>query len=133
MRPFLFALICSLTPFAAQAQGFIAYNRLAVIPLGGQDFEVIEARGAGAQGMWCAAADFAIKRLGRGSKTRLYVKEPRGPSRSVAGRTGVVFTINPNGITPRTAYSVSVRQKGLGLPVIHAFQFCKDYDLLFDE
>lgn len=114
---------------AAAAQAFEAQNRLLVVPLGSRDFEVIEARGEGARGIWCAAADYAKRALGRPGGSRVYVKTPRGPSVSGAGRIGVVFTTDPARLTvaPNKGYSVTVRTAGRGLPLDHAYQFCVDY------
>lgn len=113
----------------AAAQAFEAQNRLLVVPLGSKDFEVIEARGEGARGMWCAAADYAKRVLKQPGGSRVYVKTPRGPSVSGAGRIGVVFTTDPSrlSVAPNKGYSVTVRTAGRGLPINHAYQFCIDY------
>ncbi|MDF1727000.1 MAG: hypothetical protein P1U53_04530 [Sulfitobacter sp.] len=123
----------------AQAQTYQSVNFLTVVPLGGGDFEVIEDRGEGARGLWCAAADYALRR-GAARANRLYVKTPRGPSVSGVGRTGVVFTLDESRLRaePYRSYSVSVNVAGENLPLHHAYQFCKDYqiepdDILFRE
>lgn len=128
MRTFLMAFICAGLPITAAAQTFTAINRLQVVPIGGGDFEVIEARGEGARGMWCAAADYAVK---RGQQGRLYVKTPRGPSAVAKGRKGVVFTTNPArlSVEAKRSVSVSVRIAGESLPINHAVQFCRDYEI----
>ncbi|MFK7835368.1 MAG: hypothetical protein AB8B60_04045 [Sulfitobacter sp.] len=127
-----FAVLLS---FASVGHAFEAINRLQVVPLGAQGFEVIEARGDGARGMWCAAADYAITRQNIRCDQRLYVKSPRGPSVSGAGRIGVVFTtdVNALSVAPSQSYSVSVRVAGQGLPLHHAYQFCKGYILEIDD
>lgn len=127
MRLPLLALCAALLPAGLAAQSYSAINRLIVVPLNNTDFEVIEARGEGPRGIWCAAASFALDRQRVSNSAEIYVKSPRGPSVSGIGRHGVVFTTNPAGLTPKSSYSVSVRQQGLGLPVGHAVQFCKDY------
>lgn len=113
---------------AATAQTYIAVNRLQVVPIGDGSFEVIEARGEGARGIWCAAADYALSRDRQGAGKRLYVKRARGPSATVQGRKGVVFTTDAStlGTTPAKSLSVTVRTVGVGLPVNHAVQFCRD-------
>lgn len=130
MRRIVFAtaLICAL-PAMAQAQTYRAVNDLNVVPLGGTTFEVIEARGEGPRGIWCAAAEYAERRLGAGG--RVYISEGRGPARSAAGRKSVVFTTNAANLTrgPFKSVSVSTSSVGVGLPVAHAIQFCRDiYD-----
>lgn len=111
-------------------QTFQAVNRLTVVPLGNGAFEVIEAYGEGARGLWCAAADYTLDR-GTTRAKRLYVKTARGPSVSGVGRKGVVFTTNKAslGVPAQQSVSVSVRIPGQGLPVLHAYQFCKDYQI----
>lgn len=119
---------------AVSAQAFKAVNRLNVVPLGGGAFEVIEARGEGARGIWCAAADYALARS-QANGQRLYVKTPRGPSVTVSGRKGVVFTTDASslGVPTQQSLSVSVRRAGEGLPLHHAYQFCRDYQLDIDD
>lgn len=131
-----FVLAIFLLPVAAQAQTYRAENYLIVVPLTNTSFEVIEARGEGARGMWCAAASYAENRLRTPPSARIYVKSARGPSISGVGRKGVVFTTNASelNVPPSQSASVSVRIPGQGLPVHHAQQFCLDYFLeLFDR
>lgn len=97
---------------------------LDVNPLPGGQFEVIEARGAGAQDIWCAAAIYAEDTLGV-ERGRLYVAVPRGPAQTAPGRKGVVFTTQePDNASQ--AYSVSVNIAGQSLPIFHARQFCRN-------
>lgn len=132
MRPLIYAVVLALAaPLAAQAQTYRAVNDLNVIPLGGSTFEVIEARGEGPRGMWCAAAEYAERRLG--AKGRVYIRDARGPSRSVKGRKSVVFTTNAAALTqgPFRSTSLNTSQVGVGLPIAHAIQFCRrdDFDI----
>ncbi|MBD3662520.1 hypothetical protein [Sulfitobacter aestuariivivens] len=134
MRFLILALMLLLLPLtSAQAQAYRAENLLIVVPLGGTTFEVIESRGEGPRGIWCAAASFAIHALRTPRAERLYVKTPRGPSVSGVGRTSVVFTTDPAGIVARDTYSPSLRQAGQTLPVHHAYQFCKDYQFELED
>ena len=126
----LIPLILSLTiPLQAEAQAYRAENYLVVVPLTTTEFEVIEDRGEGPRGIWCAAASFAQQRLGAARASRIYVQQARGPSVSGVGRKGVVFTTREDKLTvPATqSSSLSVRVPGMGLPVHHARQFCIDY------
>ncbi|MCX7560857.1 hypothetical protein OS190_14870 [Sulfitobacter sp. F26204] len=135
MRRLCLAFICATLAVPAYAQSYLAVNRLQVVPVGNNAFEVIESRGEGARGMWCAAADFVLYGQGKKGNQRLYVKVPRGPSATVAGRKGAVFTTDVNSLPngPKESYSVSVRIAGLGLPVLHAYQFCKDYQIELED
>ncbi|MEQ6248497.1 hypothetical protein ABMC89_06370 [Sulfitobacter sp. HNIBRBA3233] len=123
------ALSLGLTPAIASAQAYQAVNDLYVVPLGGTEFEVIEGRGEGPRGIWCAAAEYAERRLG--AEDRVYIQRARGPAQSVTGRKAVGFTINPANLSqgPFQSVSLGTDQVGVGLPVDHAIQFCRDiYD-----
>ncbi len=128
MRLILAAAISATIPFAASARNYEAVNGLDVIALAGSSFEVIEKYGEGPRGIWCAAASYALNQVGASNAARMYIKTPRGPSVSGAGRTGVVFTFDPNDLPspPRKSYSVGVDQQSIGLTAGHAIQFCRD-------
>ncbi|MEO0389394.1 MAG: hypothetical protein AAF218_00490 [Pseudomonadota bacterium] len=123
------ALVCAASLLAGSA--LADHSRfdtlsLTVTPISAAQFEVIEARGAGARDIWCAASRYAADRLGA-SRGRLYVATPRGPARTAPGRTGVIFTTAaPTGAAP-TGLSVTVRRAGASLPINHAIQFCRDH------
>ena len=131
MRAFILAACIAALPGLAAAQTFKSINQLLVVPLGKTEFEVIEARGEGARGIWCAASDYAQKRLGLVTGGRIYVKTPRGPSVSGLGAKGVVFTADPAqlSVPPSSSVSTSVRVAGQGLPIQHAYMFCRDYQI----
>ncbi|APE44095.1 hypothetical protein BOO69_12275 [Sulfitobacter alexandrii] len=122
-------------PSVAASQSYEAINHLKVYGLSPTSFEVIEDHGEGARGMWCAAADYAINRLGVPRTTRFYVKSPRGRSQTGAGRVGVVFTTDASSLSvqPSRSVSVSVETPGEGLPIYHANQFCRDYEIELDR
>ena len=128
MRIFVFATLCAALPSIGFAQSFKAQNKLKVVPLSQGHFEVIEANGEGARGIWCAASDYAIKRLGL-SKGRIYVQKPRGSAQSQPGRMSVVFTANPKTlpVNPSSSHTVSVDDTGRGLRIQHANLFCRDF------
>lgn len=128
MRRSFILLTCLLLPLQAAAQAYRAENWLLVVPLNTHDFEVIEDRGEGARGIWCAAGEFAQTMLGLPRGERLYVKTPRGPSVSGVGRRGVVFTTDPSRVKADLgkSYSVTVTRAGENLPSHHARQFCRD-------
>ncbi|QUJ75193.1 hypothetical protein KDD17_09155 [Sulfitobacter albidus] len=124
------AALAVFLPAAASAQAYRAVNDLTVVPLQGGSFEVIEGRGEGPRGIWCAAAEYAERRLG--ADGRVYIQDGRGPARSVAGRKSVVFTTDARALSqpPSQSIALSTSQIGIGLPVDHAIQFCRD---IFDR
>ncbi len=116
--------VIALLPTAAVAQSYGAVNHLDVVPLGPATFEVIEARGEGPRGIWCAAADYAERRLR--ATGRIYIREARGPAKSAPGRKSVVFTTDPQSLPqgPFRSLTLDTSQVGVGLPIGHAIQFC---------
>lgn len=132
---FIFALIL-MGATVATADTYRAINRLYVQSITPDTFEVIEDYSVGARGIWCAAADY-VQAIGRDrTGLRMYVQEPRGPSRTVPNRIGVVFTIRPDEVLRDTApsYSVTVKRVGENLPVHHARLFCDVFiEDLFDR
>lgn len=134
MRSFILAnVVAAVIPMMASAQSYRSVNFLDVVPLTGKTFEVIEARGEGPSGIWCAAADYAIHKLG--ARGRVYILEGRGASKSVPGRKSVVFTTNSNSLPrgPSKSISLSTSQVGVGLPVNHAIQFCRKDEFELSE
>jgi hypothetical protein len=127
MRVFLFCLCISAVAMpVVAASAYRAINWLFVIPITADTFEVIEDRGEGARGIWCAAADYAQAAGLDGIRKRLYVVEPRGPSRTQANAIGVSFTTNPDDELAQSpsSYSVSVKRRGDNYAIGHAINFC---------
>lgn len=126
----LVATIVLLAPTVGTAEAYQALNQLQVIPLDTTTFEVIESRGEGPRGIWCAASDYAIAQ-GVPDTARIYILRGRGSAESGAGRKSIVFTTDetrlPHGA--RQSMSLGVSQVGAGLPVYHAHRFCEDYFL----
>ena len=126
MKALFLLVVVAASPALAVASGFFYSDpRLDVNPISATSFEVIEARGAGARDIWCAAAQYAVTDLGL-DRGRLWIEQPRGPARTAQGAKGVTFTTQEMPATS-TSYSVTVRTAGANLPVIHALQFCRDY------
>jgi hypothetical protein len=129
MRVVLFCLCISTVAVPAlAANAYRAINWLFVVPITADTFEVIEDRGEGAPGIWCAAADYAQAAGLDGVRKRLYVIEPRGPSRTQANAIGVSFTTNPDEKLAQSpsAYSVSVTRRGDNYAIGHAINFCSN-------
>lgn len=135
---FIFCAFCVSCAVAgpAAAQVFRAVNLLYVVPITADTFEVIDDRGASAQAMWCAGADYARRAGLDGIRKRMYVVEPRGPSRTRARAIAVTFTTNPPpelADSPST-YSVSVKRAGDNYAIGHAYNFCGSLiDDVFDR
>jgi hypothetical protein len=111
------------------ADTFRALNRLDVVPLGPDSFEVFDGIEGGPNGIWCAAADYT-RDIGRDvPKQRLFISKPRGPAITDPARKSVAFTFVPNdnpAARPILSW-VNTRTVGYSLPVFHALLFCEDY------
>lgn len=125
LLPLVLSTACSLPAIAAD---FRAINRLNVVPISADTFEVIEDHGAGASDIWCAASEYARAAGLDGVRRRMYVVDPRGPSKTRANEIGVVFTVNPDDEMRNspTSYSVTVKRRGENLSIGHANEFCRN-------
>lgn len=125
MRRLLLPLALCLAATTVQAQTFRADNRVTVIAVPG-GFEVRGDAGHGARGMWCAAADYALRVLGADGFDRIYIAEERTPG--LGQRAPVKFTMNPAGLVPSNVLvlGASLRTAGATLSVDHAIGFCAD-------
>ena len=125
MRTIVLLLFTCLLSTPVTAQTFRAENGVYVQPAA-NGFDVLGDGGYGARGMWCAAADYALKVLGAVSVDRIYVAKGRVPG--LGQRGPVTFTMDRSDLTPRTVIIVgaSLRIAGSNLSVGHAYRFCAD-------
>jgi len=109
---------------AAPAQAYQTPHSIDVTAQNG-GFLVADGGGFGARGMWCAAAQYASNVAGASGTQRIYVAKP-------ANRSGVLFTLNPRGLQPKSVSitGASIRTRGANLSVDHAIQFCSDFRLI---
>lgn len=104
------------------AYSWTAESGTRVEPRSDGTLQVFDKSFYGARGMWCGAADYAMRVKGARGSDRIYVKEPL--TRRSGGFT--VFTFSPDGLTPSTPQSMSatVKTPGANLSVQRAFSFC---------
>lgn len=123
MTRYILASITALTiaATAAQAQSFNVRNTETVTPVSAATFAINTGGTFGAQGTWCAAANYAYKNLNAGDGTRIYVLE--GHSRP-SGR--VLFSTSQGNTTPTSTASLaaSLRTPGYSQSAGQAFAFC---------
>lgn len=113
-------------PTLAASQSFERESyTLPVTQIDADSFEVTEADGAGGSQMWCAAGLYARKALGLW-KADLSIEVPRGPSPTMPGRQGVVFTVAPAVDTTSSLFA-GTRQAGQTFSVGHANAICSQY------
>lgn len=70
-----------------------ARNGYRTEPINSTDFEVIPRAQQFTDGYWCAAADFARRKLGAGWQQQIYVLRGYGPSVTTGRKTAVQFTL----------------------------------------
>lgn len=130
MKRVLWCLWFSVIPALGQANPYTAENFLKVWPIDAVTFEVIEARGEGARGIWCAAASYAERELQFDPTQPIYVLIPRGPSVTVPNRKGVVFTLDKARLPETAVVSqlafATTRTAGTSFPSYLARTFCRD-------
>ncbi len=116
---FRLALIASLLA-AAPAQAFIASNGLVVEAEGADTFYVPYRGQSGAPSFWCAAGEYAQRKLGAGGTDLLWrLSEP--PRRS---GQGIRFSLNPAGHASSTGL-FSFGSKDGSLTVAFAQRLCE--------
>lgn len=78
--------------------GFISQYSLQVLPspTNPADFEVLQKSPNGATDYWCAAGEYAIRRLGVSPVARVYLRKPSGPAEFRDGRSSIGFTVAPS-------------------------------------
>lgn len=122
-----FGLALSL-PFSlpANAQTAFGPERLKVADTGGGAFTVSGRTDFWARGYWCAAGDYAQRRLGLPVTARLYVAQPyqRG-SRSIG------FSTSDAGLSAQKLLTVgeTMRTAGANLSVGQARSYCADVSI----
>ncbi len=74
--------------------------------MSGDNFEVIPRTRQDIDGYWCAAADFARRKLGAGWQQQIYVLRGYGPSVTTGRRTAVQFTLTqPANVQQQSSFS----------------------------
>ncbi|MEX0308161.1 MAG: hypothetical protein AB3N12_12325 [Ruegeria sp.] len=97
------ALLMTSSPEMADA----APNGYRTEAMSGTEFEVIPRARQDIDGYWCAAADFARRKLGAGWQQRIYVLRGYGPSVTTGRRTAVQFTLKaPANADQQSSFSV---------------------------
>ena len=122
------ALACGLTATTVAAATTGEEDTIEINRLNSTDFEVIQGTNFGAAEFWCGAATFIERRSRLSELTPIYVKRPRGPSLTVPGRNGVVFTTSDGGLPPadQDRVTLTVRKTGATLKSFQARRYCRD-------
>jgi hypothetical protein len=112
MRLTLIAAAALLAGTLPAAAAFRSVNGLTVAPAG-DGFEVMTMAGRGALDYWCAAGDFARRRLGASTGSALTLTRGQGPSTALSGRRSVAFApggtpggLASPGLAPGSSFTV---------------------------
>lgn len=129
MRGAWLGLTLACLPLAVAASTDGEEDRFLVInPLSASDFEVVQGMNMGAAEFWCGAASYVERRLGLSETTPIYLKRPRGPSQTAAGRKAVTFSLSNAGLPPDDPgrLTLTVREPGATLKSGNARRYCRD-------
>ncbi|MCV6597699.1 MAG: hypothetical protein OIF40_11545 [Mangrovicoccus sp.] len=108
---------------ARQDAVFSAKNGFVVHPIGEGRFEVIARGSSAANGYFCAAGDYARRRLGAMPADRVIVVDPVGPAVNNPGGKSAKFTVVPSG-TGSSSISPNVNRVGQSMSIAHARTLC---------
>ncbi|WP_170475971.1 hypothetical protein [Ruegeria arenilitoris] len=120
------AAIALTVPTAASS----APNGYRTEPMNSTDFEVIPRARQDVDGYWCAAADFARRKLGAGWQQRIYVLRGYGPSLTTGRRTAVQFSLKMPTNVPQQNSSFQAFAVGESMSVQGANGRCRAIPIL---
>lgn len=88
-------------------------------------FDILQNAGSGGSDYWCAAGEYAIKKLGVSPATRVYLVQPLAKGR--LGRNSVGFSVNPNAVPSAgsNGFTMSITKVGQNWSAEHARSQCK--------
>lgn len=89
-------------------------------------FDILQNAGSGGSDYWCAAGEYAIKKLGVAPATRVYLVQPLGKGR--LGRNSIGFSVNPNSVSGGSGangFTMSMNKVGQNWSAEHARSQCK--------
>jgi hypothetical protein len=115
-----------MAPSAASA--FTAANGMTVTSDGARSFVVAPLRGRNSTtDYWCAAGDFAIRRLGLRPSTRLFRMTPG------SSRTGIRFSLDEKGSVPSGVTVFGSKDSGLSASLAQVYCTSMRKDDFFDR
>lgn len=92
-------------------------------------FDILQNAGSGGSDYWCAAGEYAIKKLGAPPTARIYLVQPLGKGR--LGRNSVGFSLNPNDVPGGQSaggFTMSITKVGQSWGAEHSRSQCKAPD-----
>ncbi|WP_156874919.1 hypothetical protein [Sulfitobacter alexandrii] len=123
-------LLAALTVGAGSSMASTAAEEDTIVinRLGPTEFEVVQGVNFGAAEFWCGAATYVERRTGQPQTTPIFVKSPRGPSQTVAGRDSVVFSTSAEGLPAAdpNRVTLTVDRAGATLKSYQARRYCRD-------
>ena len=117
---------CVTGPEVAGGPQFLAQNGRRVVPMPEPGvFEVLAKAGDGGPSFFCAAGDFADRRLGARATDRVVLIEPVGDSRSYPGTRGAQFRVmSPAEAPPSSGLFFRMNRAGESRTIGAALQSC---------
>lgn len=110
------------------AFAFSSINGTRVNPVNANVFEVVPKNSGQGTAIWCAAADYARRKLKLDWQADIYVARGLGQSETTKRRSAVQFTANPGavGITPTTSFRINNFKVGDHMSVSQANSYCEE-------
>ena len=113
---------------------FRASNGFIVHPLDAGRFEVIPRGNSSSKGFFCAAGDYAQRRLGEPPAARVVLLSPVGPAINNPGGRSAKFAVAPQGAARNSSIFVNTRRAGESLTIGHARTLCnRDFPGFFPD
>lgn len=111
----------------AGPQPFLTRNDHRVYAFPDGRFEVLARPGTSGRAYFCAAGDYAQRRLNARNSDSVVLVEPNGSSRAIDGGRSAVFEVRPQAeATREVAVLVRMNRAGDSLAVAHARALCGD-------
>lgn len=113
-------------PAAVSAKPDFVFDRVTVNQVNSAVFEAIPRGSAGTGGLWCAASEYAVRKLDANWRQDLYVVRGYAQSVTTGRPTSVQFTLDPQaaGVTPQPSGFGSGIQSGANVTVQMANTRC---------
>ncbi|WP_208349080.1 hypothetical protein [Pseudaestuariivita rosea] len=121
-------VLCLAIPTVGKADSLLAQNGLRAQGNGGNQIEVFTRAGFHGRDYFCAAGDYARRKLGAGATDRVMITRAPGGSPTRPNRRSMSFELFPAGapIDDKNSFVLSPRNVGLSRTVAHSIHLCKE-------
>ncbi|NSX54027.1 hypothetical protein [Parasulfitobacter algicola] len=127
LKPLIVAVLFGV-PAVASAESLLALNGLRTQSGAGSEIEVFTRAGSHGSDYFCAAGDFARRKLGADTTDRIVISRAPGGSPTRANQRSMGFKLVPAGAkrSAKNSFVLSPRNIGLSRTVGHSVFLCKN-------